>query len=382
MCNGLRVSVPDGNSLHSAQLSDSPVGPSLESKIRSLDPEDEKILIHWLEQYKDTGHPKFKVWKWLTTLDGLQDVSNSTPEWRQGRAELLLKYFGDQQRLALLHGAIDIIRAKNGKLFVLPEEEDDETMYFVVYQIIRVDPELTFQPFAGKQPVFMIAASQGGVDIVAYSLERLRTRLDERFATSVEDLKEDLFNKLKVPDGAKNTALGLAVGEGHAPIVRILLDAEKRLAGPDYLREDHIREAVAKCQIDIMEMVLDAQPDIAERLPKIIVQYGETRCNHMWTKLAPRFVRFLHGSDILHLAVQRGKLDIIDWLVPRYPHMVTRKDIHGRIALWYNSDGAIKESIRASIVPEIVRQCNPARMKELLRVANGGSDERFVRETD
>ena len=255
-------------------------------------------------------------------------------------------------------------------------------MYFVVRQLIRVDPELTFQPFVGKQPVFMIAASQGGVDIVEYALEKLRSRLDERFATSVEDLKEDLFNKLKVPDGAKNTALGLAVEEGHAPIVRILLDTEKRLAGPDYLREDHIREAVAKCQIEIMKMVLEAQPDIAERLPKIIVQYGETRYKDMWTTMAPKFVRFLPGSDILHLAVQRGKLDIIEWLVPKYPNMVTREDVYGRIALSYNSDRAIKESIRASIVPEIVRQCNPARMKELLRLANGGSDERFMRESD
>lgn len=380
MCHGLRVSVPDGNSLHSAQLSESPVGPNWESKILSLDPEDEITLEYWLEQYKDAGHPKFMDRKWVTALERLLGVSNSTPEWRQGRAELLLKYFGDQQRLALLHRAIDTIRAKDGDPFVLPK--DDETMYFVVYQLIRVDPELTFHPFGGKQPVFMIAASQGGVDIVKYALEKLRSRLGERFATSEEDLKEDLFNKLKVPDGAKNTALGLAVEEGHASIVQILLDAEKRLAGPEYLREDHIREAVAKCQINIIQMVLDAQPDIAKRLPNIIVQYGETRYNDMWTTMAPLFVKFLHESDILHLAVQRGKLDIIDWLVPRYPHMVTRKDIHGRIALSYNSDQAIKESIRASIVPEIVRQCNPARMKELLRVANGGSDERCVRESD
>ena len=380
MCHGLRVSVPDGNSLHSAQLSESPVGPNWTSKIQSLDYEDETVLGRWLEQYKDAGHPNFMARQWLTTLEGLQDVPNSTPEWRQGRVELLLKHFPDEHRLELLHRAIDTIRAKDGEPFVLPK--DDKRMYFVVHQLIRVDPELTFQHFKGKQPVFMIAASQGGVNIVEYALEQVRSRLDERFATSVQDLKENLFNKLKVPDGAKNTALGLAVEGGHAPIVRILLEAEKRLAGPDYLREDHIREAVAKCQIDIMNMVLDAQPDIAERLPKIIVQYGETRYNDMWTTMAPRFREFLRGSDILHLAVQRGKLDIIDWLVPEYPHMVTRKDKHGRIALAYNSDRAIKESIRASIVPEIVRQCNPARMKELLRVANGGFDERFVREID
>ena len=95
MCHGLRVSVPDGNSLHSAQLSESPVGPSWTSKIQSLDREDEITLGHWLEQYKDAGHPDFMDRKWLTTLEGLQDVPHSTPEWRQRRAELLLKYFGD-----------------------------------------------------------------------------------------------------------------------------------------------------------------------------------------------------------------------------------------------------------------------------------------------
>ena len=380
MCHGLRVSVPDGNSLHSAQLSESPVGPTWTSKIQSLDRQDEITLRHWLEQYKDAGHPNFMPRKWLTTLEGLEDVPNSTPEWRQGRAEFLLKYFTNQHRLALLHGAIDAIRAKDGEPFI--SQKDDPRMYSVVHHLIRIDPEVPFQLFVGKQPAFMIAASQGAFDIVEYALEKLRSRLYERFPTSVEDLKEDLFKKLKVPDGAKNTALGLAVEEGHAPIVRLLLGAEKRLAEPDYLREDHIREAVAKCQIEIMEMVLDAQPDIAERLPKLIVQYGETRYNVMWTTMAPRFKEFLDGSDILHLAVQRGKLDIIDWLVPRYPHMVTQKDVYGRIALSYNSERAIKESIRASIVPEIVRQCNPAGMKELLRVANGGSSERFVRQID
>lgn len=219
----------------------------------------------------------------------------------------------------------------------------------------------------------MIAASQGAVPIVMFGLEQIKGLLERKCGTSQEVLKENLFNRLKIHDRAANTALGLAVGEGHAEVVNILLNAETRLAGPEYLRDDHIREPVRKCEIEIITMILNAQPDVTERLPELIVRYGESRYKEMWTVMVPHFENLLQDSDILHLAVQKGKLDIIDWLVDRFPEMVTREDKLGRIALSYNDDQAAKEKIRKSIVPSIASQCNFPEMKKLLRLANGRS---------
>lgn len=62
--------------------------------------------------------------------------------------------------------------------------------------------------------------------------------------------------------------------------------------------------------------------------------------------MVPYFEILLNDSDTLHLAVQDGKLDIIDWLVDGFPEMVTRKDKVDKIALSYNTDQTAKEKIR------------------------------------
>lgn len=156
----------------------------------------------------------------------------------------MLSYCDDQQRLELLHEAIDHIKAKDKRPFLLPAE--DEKMYFVVRQLIHRDPDLVFKSFSVKWPVFMIAASQGALSIVMFALEEIKGLLEREFGMSPEALTENLFNRLKVHDRAANTALALAVEEGHAEIVNILSNEEKRLAGPEYLREDYVKEAVRK----------------------------------------------------------------------------------------------------------------------------------------
>lgn len=179
----------------------------------------------------------------------------------------------------MLHEAIDHIKAKDKRPFLLPAE--DEKMYCVVRQLIHRDPDLVFKSFSVKWPVFMIAASQGALSIVMFALEEIKGLLERAFGTSREALTENLFNRLKVHDRAANTALALAVEEGHAEIVNILSNEEKRLAGPEYLREDHVKEAVRKCEIEIITKILNAQPGVAERLPELIVRYGASRYKEM-----------------------------------------------------------------------------------------------------
>ncbi|KAL9074735.1 MAG: hypothetical protein Q9161_002104 [Pseudevernia consocians] len=139
---------------------------------------------------------------------------------------------------------INCIKAKDNKLFKPPDE--DKAIYFVVRQLIQETPKLEIESFSGKQPAFIIVASQGAVYILNFVLKILGgSLLDVAFATSKNEFEEKLFDKLKVADRAANTSLGLAVKEGHAYIARILLDTEKRLAAPDYLKDIHIKEAVS-----------------------------------------------------------------------------------------------------------------------------------------
>ena len=385
MADGLRVSVPDGNPLSSAGSPASSVETHWSVIQDCSKHEDEESLCRLLEEYRAAGHPKFTARIWLTTFEKVA-ATVKNEHWRQNRTHLLLKYFDSRQRLELLHGAIDQIKAEaeaeaEGETsFSLPEQEGD--LYFVIRQIIQVDPELAFEPSSGKQPAFMIVSSQGAVSLVNFVLENLRGLSERTYPLSVEERKEYLFTKLKVPDRAANTSLALAVEEGHADIVKVLLKADKRLAGREYLSHDHIKEAVRKCEIDIMKMVQAARPELAQELPELIVQYGETSYKDMWTEMAPLFEKSLHGTDILHHAVERGKVDVIEWLVARFQVMVGQRDKDGKIALSYNTDLKTKEKIRALIVPHIVRLCTPMHMKTLLREAKGESVDHSVRRID
>lgn len=326
-------------------------------------------LRPWLERYRTDEYPDFKTEDWLRTIGGLKNVPDRTPEWCQGRAEFLLRYLEERHKLDLLHAAFKSLKAQDQMEY--PSPEDKLQKHFVVHQLIQGNPGLAFMPHRKKQSAFMLAASRGAVQIVDLVLTQLSKMLNEGFPTSEQELSDKIFSKLKEHDGSNNTALGLAIEEGHAEIVQKLLSIDKRLAGQDYLTNDHIKEAIGKRKIDIMNMILDSQPDVAKRLPEPIVQYGDIE---MWKALAHWFERHLHESDILHLAVQKRKRDIIDWLVIKFPRMVIEKDKRGKIALWYNSNHADKESIRSSIVPNIVRLCNHVQMKNLLQMANGMSD--------
>ena len=350
MSNDLLTPVPDENSHYS----------TFQIKFAKLDwsSGDENDLRLFLEDYRKAGYPKWLARNWLTKLEALESVP--------ARASLLLEYCGSPQRQDLLHGAINSINAGNDR----PKSQDEDPgMYFVVHQLIKVDPQLAFASHTGRQPAFMVAASRGASSIVNRALEELKSLL-RKSNTSAKDLKKNIFEKLSVQDRSSNTALGFAVAEGHTEIVRTLLGEERRLV--DHLMEDNIQEAVEKCQIEIIGMVLDAQPIIAKRLPALIVQYGSTRYIDMWKEMAHWFKDFPHNSDILHLAVREQKVEIIEWLVSKFPRMVIREDERQKVALSYNNAPATRESIRALIVPEIIRLCNPETLGKILRTANGG----------
>ena len=367
MYEELRMPVPEGNS-HPQQVTDWTRKISECSKH-----DDEDVFRQQLEEYRDAGYPNFFPRRYLSTIENLEDVPQKTQEWSQRRAILLLGYLDRPRQQEMLYKAIENIRTEHGEPSQSPDE--DRTMYFVVFHLIHADPELLFELHSNRPPAFVLVASQGMKSIVISAIQELTGLLEGRYPKSADDCREQLFRKLSVSDDSANTALVVAVQENHKDIVQVLLKVDERLCNPMSLQNDYIKNAIKKGQIEIMTMILQAQPTLAERLPKLIVKDEGKNYEIMWKAMVPWFEKYLPGSDILHLAVQNGKLEIIDWLVPRFPEMVIQRDENDKIALWYNIDEERKKKVRASIVPEIVRLCNPGQMKELLCIANGESSD-------
>ena len=345
--------------------------------------EKESGLSHLLSSYEEAGHPEYKAFKWY---DWLKDIGKafgpeSSSDWlksRQERAQLLLSFLGERQRYELLDVGFNDIKhgIRDGRI-ALPEIDD--TKYFVIYEIIRGDPEIAFWLPKGKRPAILTAASSGFLNIIVYAIQKLEEKIFLIRDITKEKAKDQLFSKLNVSDNSTNTVLGFAVQNGDAKMVSVLLGRETRLARERYLNDNHIKGGLRRGAEDVIKEVLTARPDLAKSLPELIVKAGGSHCLKMWKALKSYFQQYLKSSDdILHLAVQQKQLGIIDWLVCEYPQMATRKDKGKRIALSYNNDqahysrdGLVKEKIRSSIVPAIIRFHKPADSQKLLLGADG-----------
>ena len=299
-----------------------------------------------------------------------------------------MKYFEDTDALVLLHYAIGHIKGTEQGGFTPPK--DDAPAYFAVYQILQRSPELAFQSVSHEQPAFLLAASRGSFEIVSYIIDKLESKVRAVLCSKEEEIQDQIFEQLKAVDSIKNTALGLAVQHGRARIVKVLLDKERRLAQPEYLRDDQIEAALKQCEIGIMHQVIAARPDLAKDLPTLIVTGGGPYCFKIWEAMAQYFEPFLDESYILHLLVKRKQEHIIGWLVHGHPQTATRRDDLQRIALSYNNDqiqyprdNLIREGIRELIISALVRSHNPEEIQRLLLEANGRFfDARYRREAD
>ena len=176
MPDGLPASVLDENSHYSVH--------QIEFAKLKWSSENEDVLRLRLEQYRNDKYPDWLPRKWLTRIEGLENI----PE----RASLILEHFGSGKRQDLLHGAINSINAGYDR----PKSQDEDPgMYFVVRQLIQVDPQLAFESYEGRQPAFMVAAFQGASYIVKFALDELKSLL-RKSKTSDEDLQENIFEKL------------------------------------------------------------------------------------------------------------------------------------------------------------------------------------------
>lgn len=67
MPSGMHVSAPDGNLLRSSPTPELATTPDWASEIHEhYRHEGGDFLSSLVEKYRDAGHPKFRVWSWLT----------------------------------------------------------------------------------------------------------------------------------------------------------------------------------------------------------------------------------------------------------------------------------------------------------------------------
>ena len=336
-----------------------------------------------LHLYRKGGYPEYTAYKWY---DWIQEIgkasgpasSSGVLEWRQERAQMILSFLGQSQRHKLLNVGFKTIK-RDIKVQKIVLQDIDNTKYFVVYEVLRGNPEIAFALLETERPAILTAASSRFLKPLVCAIQTLEAKIRLIGNITTEEAKERLFNKLSVSDGSTNTVLGFAVLNGDVEMVSMLLGQETRLANERYLNDNHIKGALKKGAKDIMEKILEARPALAKSLPELIIKAGGSHCLDMWTALNPYFEQDLESSDdILHLAVQQMQLGIIDWLVCKYPQMATRQDNGNRIALSYNNDqdqysrdGLVKDNIRSSIVPAIIRFQKPAASQKLLLDADG-----------
>lgn len=308
-------------------------------------------------------------------------------QWRCDRAALLLGSLNDGQRLDMLHQAVENLRQTNedetSSTIDLPEE--DPNTYFAIYRLLEDRPELAFRSHAQKRPVFITAAMFGAYDLVRNMVETMEQQInfqlegEELEQKDLEELvKDELFDSLKVSDSASNTALAVAVQNCHSKIVKVLLEKDLRLADDRFLKKSHIKTACSRGDVDIIREVLEARPSLKQSLPEIIVQAGSNGYK-TWNAMNEAFTQDLPNSNILHLAVKNQQLQIVEWLVEKYPDLATHEVDDGagrKIALAYNNEqkehSRNAASIRDAIVPVIVRYNTPARIQRLLIGAGGG----------
>ena len=355
------------------------------SRIRSaFVEEDGSAVPQLLTSYSEAGYPDYKAFEWY---DWLKEIGNNnfastsssgTLQLRQERAQLLLGCLGGTQKHALLDiGINEIKRDKRDRRIALAQI--DNIRYFAVYEILRGDPEIAFWSPGGKRPAILTAAQSRFLNVLVYAIEQLEEKIRFTRSLTAEEVKDQVLSRLNVSDISTNTLLGFAVQNSDTEMVSMLLGRDTRLADGRYLSDIHIKRGLSRGAEEIIKKILTARPDLARSLPKLIVMAGGSYCFNMWEALRSHFEQHLDCSDdILHLAVQQGQLGIIDWLVREYPEMATRKDNGKKIALSYNNDQAlysrdksVKEKIRKSIVPAIVRLQKPADSQKLLLDADG-----------
>ena len=327
-----------------------------------------------LAQYKSAGSPDFDAGRWFRMLDDIGDVHESRC-WRMGRAQMLLGSLDNTQKLQLLQKAIAQLER---------DLEPEHTEYYaVVYQIVLQDPKLSVQSLEQKKPAFLTAASSGFTNILAYMIHEIERDIVAVEGATAEQIQTSVFQKLAVADEGGNTALGLAVQRCHEDVVSVLMTKAKQLAGPEFLKINHMIPALQEGRKGIINKIINARPDWKESLPVLIVrELDGPRCKEMWESLHSHFEHYLgptSRSDILHFAVQKNKTEIIEWLVRQCPDMVTREDQDGSIALFYNNHKEYarsddeRESIRNLIVPAILKLHKPAKFQEYLLAADGRS---------
>jgi ankyrin repeat protein len=308
-------------------------------------------------------HDQLRPSPWQKCLENIIDEFENHPE--KDRLLGLLLSHGGQANHADRRLLLDNVIKEVGKLEIEYEEFDVavEHSYIIAKMILTTFPEFAWSQARGNnRTVFHVAAETGACRIVQLAEtvivasnrsvssvirqgeKNAKTALEiavdmERTAVVVELLRLD-EGQLDFHPNAERIVT-TAIEQGPVDIVKALLNDR-----PQIVTEDMFRKAIASGSIDILRFLIRLRLDILEK------------------------------STLLHFAVKRGQIRIVEELIQRWPELAEKyeTDIPNdalRSVLYNNTMPEAKEEIRKLIVPVIIERNPVSVIRDILADSSG-----------
>ncbi len=180
----------------------------------------------------------------------------------------------------------------------------------------------------------------------------------------------DLASTINHPDDNKRSALALAVDNNRVAIVRVLLGSVKNLDVEPGL----VKSAVTSKQLQLASVMIELRPRAVNReTVRLAVDEGHT---DLLTLILTCRQDLLGGSQLLHRAVLKRHIQVVELLLELRPELVTELADAEHPALAANiavpdEDPSVSKKIRSLIVPKIIRREKPPAIRKLVAVAWG-----------
>ena len=290
--------------------------------------------------------------------------------------------------------------------------------YVISRCLVELDPKPLFEPrVTAKQekPPWFLEAAKMGADRLVNDMVRGLCRVLK--VDNPKDWKEQLYHRLQWEDKSKNSALLFAAQGGWFGTMDILLEEEPRLAGK--ADSSLIRIVISGDLVEAFMKIIQYRSDLVEsatlcsaisgRSHRIItfltnerpeiIDFDAVRAvikdddPALWEIIKKHCQRpFLEvNCQVLHLAVQKRRKDIVEYIIQEAPSLATALHTDrdkGRYALWYiNGDDRPKfnendlelkpisqevcQELRNIIVPAVIRSKKPPDIRQILKESNG-----------
>ena len=228
--------------------------------------------------------------------------------------------------------------------------------------LLDTTPKLAWHGDTGETALH--AAARSGVDCILQCLVKQLSDADK-----LGDALDRLFKD--------RTPLETAVSHGHLAAVRSLIHRDLKLK----TRCSILSLAIKRKDEEVFMELLKKCEDLLGQDPGVLRMIVEKDATKAWKEAikVKRFPSLLaSSSDLLHAAVEHGRLSMVENIVELQPQLVAKMDSKKRSVLSYNAPSAedcdqirkLKHGIRKALASAILRELDPASARNMFLEAN------------